>query len=166
MTPADGTGATTFTTPSDRELAVTRVFDAPRALVFDAWTRPEHIASWMLGPDGWSMPVCEVDLRSGGAWRFVWRSADGRELRMDGVYREVSPPERMVFTEAWGGDWPLTLNTVVLAEEDGRTRLTYTVQYVSTGARAAAFSTGMSEGMSQSLDRLAAYLAEARAADQ
>jgi uncharacterized protein YndB with AHSA1/START domain len=149
----------TFSTPSDRELAVTRVFDAPRALVFDAWTDPGMIREWMLGPEGWTMPVCEVDLRDGGVWRFVWRRADGKELGMQGVYREVSRPDRLIFTETWGGDWPPTLNTVVLADEDGGTRLTCTVEYVSTGARAAAFSTGMSEGMTQSFDRLAAHLA-------
>jgi uncharacterized protein YndB with AHSA1/START domain len=162
MTAADGAGATRFTTPSDREIAVTRVFDAPRQLVFEAWTKPDHITSWMLGPEGWAMPVCDVDLRPGGAWRFVWRGADGQQMGMNGVYREVAPPERMVFTETWGGDWPPTLNTVVLADQDGGTRLTYTVLYVSTGARDASFSTGMSEGMTQSLDRLAAYLAQAQ----
>jgi uncharacterized protein YndB with AHSA1/START domain len=153
---------TTFSTPSDRELAATRVFQAPREAVFEAWTRPAAITSWMLGPDGWSMPVCDVDLRPGGAWHFEWRGPDGRQLGMDGVYRDVSPPGRLVFTEAWGGDWPHTLNTIVLAEEDGGTRLTYTVEFVSTDARAAAFSTGMSQGMTQSLDRLAAHLAATR----
>lgn len=153
--------STTFSAPSDREIAVTRVFEAPRALVFDAWTKPERITAWMLGPEGWTMPVCEVDLRPGGVWRFVWRGAGGKEMGMEGVYREVEAPERMVFTESWGGDWPPTLNTVILAEEDGGTRLTYTVLYVATGVRDAAFSTGMTEGMTQSLDRLAAHLAEA-----
>ncbi|HET6174898.1 MAG TPA: SRPBCC family protein [Gaiellales bacterium] len=160
MRAADGEPTTTtFSTPSDRELAVTRFFAAPPALVFDAWTSPARIKDWMLGPDGWTMPVCDVDLRAGGAWRFAWRGPDGTELSMHGVYREVSPPERLVFTEAWGGDWPETLNTVVLAGEDDGTRLTCTVQFVSTGARAAAFSTGMSQGMTQSLDRLAEQLA-------
>jgi uncharacterized protein YndB with AHSA1/START domain len=149
---------TTFSTPSDRELAVTRVFAAARAVVFDAWTAPARMQDWMLGPEGWTMPICEVDLRDGGVWRFVWRGADGRELAMQGLYREVSPPGRLVFTETWGGDWPETLNTVVLADADGGTRLTYTVEYVSAGARAAAFSTGLGEGMTQSLDRLAAHL--------
>jgi uncharacterized protein YndB with AHSA1/START domain len=162
MTAADRPGATTFTAPSDREIEATRVFDAPRELVFDAWTRPAEITDWMLGPEGWTMPVCDVDLRPGGEWRFVWRRADGKEMGMNGVYREVAPPERMVFTETWGGDWPPTLNTVVLTDENGGTRLTYTVLYVSTGARDASFSTGMSEGMSQSLDRLAAHLAQPR----
>jgi uncharacterized protein YndB with AHSA1/START domain len=157
----DAPRETTFAAPSDREIAVTRLFDAPRELVFDAWTKPGHITSWMLGPEGWTMPVCEVDLRPGGVWRFVWRGAGGKEMGMDGVYREVDAPERMVFTESWGGDWPPTLNTVILTEEDGKTRLTYTVLYVSTGVRDAAFSTGMTEGMTQSLDRLAAHLATA-----
>jgi uncharacterized protein YndB with AHSA1/START domain len=150
---------TAFSTPSERELAVTRLFDAPRAVVFEAWTNPGRIKDWMLGPEGWTMPLCEVDLRSGGVWRFVWRSREGREMSMQGIYREVEPPGRMIFTETWGGDWPPTLNTLILEEEGERTRLTYTVEYVSTGARAAAFSTGMSEGMTQSLDRLAAHLA-------
>jgi len=150
---------TTFSTPSERELAVTRVFDAPREAVFGAWTSPATITSWMLGPDGWSMPVCDVDLRPGGAWRFAWRGPDGRRLELDGIYREVSPPEKLVFTESWGGEWPQTLNTIILSAEEGATRLTYTVEFVSTEARAAAFSTGMSQGMTQSLDRLAAHLA-------
>ncbi len=149
---------TTFTTPSDREIEMTHVVDAPRALVFEAHTSPEHVPNWMTGPSGWTMPVCEIDLRPGGEWHFVWRGDDGTEMEMRGEYREVEPPARLVNTEAWGGDWPETLNTVVLADEDGGTRLTCTVLYVSTGARDASFSTGMTEGMSQSLDRLAAHL--------
>ena len=123
---------TTFSTPSERELAVTRDFDAPRELVFDAWTKPEHITSWMLGPEGWTMPVCEVDLRPGGAWRFVWRGAGGKEMGMDGVYREVAPPERMVFTEPGAATGPRRSTPSVLAEEDDGTRLTYTMLYSST----------------------------------
>ena len=106
MTTANRLGATGFATPSDTEIEVTRVVDAPRALVFDCWTKPEHITKWMLGPPGWAMPVCEVDLRPGGSWHFVWRAEDGSELDMRGVYREVSPPERLVATEQWGDDWP------------------------------------------------------------
>ena len=78
---------------------------------------------WMLGPDGWTMPVCEIDLRPGGAWHFVWRGSDGTEMEMRGVYREIAPPERLVTTESWGGDWPETLNTLVLTEEDGKTTI-------------------------------------------
>ena len=158
MATANKVGVTTFTTPTDREIVMTRVFDAPRRLVFEAWTNPEHLPHWMLGPEGWTMPVCEIDLRPGGAWRFVWRHADGNEMEMRGVYREIVPPERLVSTESWGGDWPETLNTLVLTEEDGKTTITSTVLYPSKEARDAALKTGMKEGVSLSFDRLAEYL--------
>ncbi len=158
MATANSVGATTFTTPSDRELVMTCVVDAPRRLVFEAWTKPEHLPHWMLGPEGWTMPVCEIDLRPGGAWRFVWRRSDGTEMEMRGVYREVTPPERLVSTESWGGDWPETVNTLVLSEEDGKTTITQTVLYPSKEARDAALKTGMKDGVSVSFDRLAAYL--------
>src|SRR5919199_1472467 len=90
---------TTFTTPSDTELVASRVFDAPRALVWDAFTKPEHLQRWMLGPEGWTMPVCEVDLRPGGKWRYVWRKDDGSEMAMSGQVRDVVRPERLVTTE-------------------------------------------------------------------
>jgi uncharacterized protein YndB with AHSA1/START domain len=149
---------TTFTTPSDREIAMTRVFDAPRRLVWAANTNPAHLPHWMLGPDGWTMPVCEIDLRPGGAWHFVWRRADGTEMGMRGVYREIVPPERLVATESWGGDWPETLNTLLLSEEGGKTTMTQTMLYPSKAARDAALKTGMKDGATQSYDRLAAYL--------
>jgi uncharacterized protein YndB with AHSA1/START domain len=149
---------TTITTPSDRELVMTRVLDAPRALVFDAWTNPAHVPQWMLGPEGWTMPVCDIDLRPGGAWHFVWRKSDGSEMGMHGEYREITPPARLVSTESWGGDWPDTLNTVVLSEADGQTTMTLTVLYPSKEARDAALETGMTDGVSESFDRLDAYL--------
>lgn len=155
---ADRFGATTFTTPSDRELLMTRTVDAPRERVFEVWTRPEHLPHWMLGPGNWTMPVCEVDLRPGGAWRFVWRLPDGAEMEMRGVYREIVPPERLVSTESWGGDWPETLNTLALTEHDGKTTMTCTVLYPSKQARDAALATGMKEGWSASNDRLDEYL--------
>lgn len=158
MTTANEIGATTFTTPSDREVVMTREVDAPRELVFDAWTKPEHVQQWMLGPSGWTMPVCEIDLRPGGAWHFVWGRADGPEMEMRGEYREVTPPERLVSTESWGGDWPETINTVTLSEEDGKTTITQTVLYPSKEARDAALATGMKEGVSVSFDRLAEHL--------
>src|SRR5712691_5774398 len=157
-TAAHKVGATTFTTPSDRELVITRVVDAPRTLVFEAWTSPQHLPQWMLGPSGWTMPVCEVDLRPGGSWHFVWRQSDGTEMERRGVYREVAPPERLVSTESWGGDWPETLSTVTLTEEDGKTTITQTVLYPSKEARDAALQTGMREGMSLSFDRLAEHV--------
>jgi uncharacterized protein YndB with AHSA1/START domain len=150
---------TTLTTPSDQEVVVTRVVDAPRRLVWETWTNPKHVARWMLGPPGWTMPVCEIDLRPGGAWHFVWRRSDGSEMEMRGVYREVVPPERLVATEAWGGDWPETLNTLLLSEQDGKTTITSQLLYPSKEARDAALKTGMQDGMSDSFDRLAEYLA-------
>jgi uncharacterized protein YndB with AHSA1/START domain len=147
-------GVLTLTTPSDREVLITRTVDAPRRLVFDAWTRPEHLSQWLLGPAGWTMPVCEIDLRPGGAWHYGWRRADGTGLDMHGEYREVSPPERLVFTERWGGDWPETLHTLVLTERDGRTTMAQSVLYPSREARDAALATGMNDGLTASYERL------------
>lgn len=151
-------GATSFTMPSDREIVATRAFSAPRKLIFDAHTRPEHVTQWMLGPDGWTMPVCEIDLRVGGAWRFVWRKSDGSEMEMRGEYREIKAPERLVHTELWGADWPESTNTLVLTEESGKTTLVCTVRYQSKEIREKALETGMQEGWSQSYDRLDEYL--------
>ena len=151
-------GGTTFSTPSDREIAMTRVFDAPRRLVFEAWTKPEHVPNWMTGPSGWSMPVCEIDLRPGGDWHFVWRREDGSEMEMRGTYQEITPPERLMTTESWGGDWPETIVTVVLTEDDGRTTMTQTVLYPSEEARDAALQTGMKDGVSLSFERLGEYV--------
>lgn len=158
MAIANKVNPTTLTTPSDREVLMTRVIDAPRRLVFEAWTNPKHVPHWMLGPEGWTMPVCEIDLRPGGAWHFVWRRANGTEMEMRGVYREIQPPERLVSTESWGGDWPETINTLVLSEGDGNTTLSLTVLYPSREARDAAMKTGMKEGATQSFDRLAEYV--------
>lgn len=113
----------------------------------------------MLGPDGWTMPVCVVDLRPGGAHRSVWRRSDGTETEIRGVYREIAPPERLVSTESWGGDWPETLNTLMLSDDDGRTGMTLTILYPSREARDAALQTEMKEGIAQSFDRLDEYLA-------
>jgi uncharacterized protein YndB with AHSA1/START domain len=146
------------TTPTDREIVVTRVFSAPRNLVFEAWTNPKYLPHWMLGPDGWTMPVCEIDLRPGGSWRFVWRHSTGKEMEMRGEYREAKPPERVVSSESWGPDWPETLNTVVFSEQAGKTTATITIHYASKEARDAALKTGMKQGMALSYDRLENYL--------
>lgn len=146
------------TMPSDRELKVTRFFDAPRRLVFEAWTQPQHLPNWMLGPEGWTMPTCEVELRSGGEWHFLWRKQNGAEMEMRGVYREVAPYERIVTTESWGADWPDTLNTLVLSEQDGKTTVTLTILYASPEVRDKALQTGMRQGMALSFERLATYL--------
>jgi uncharacterized protein YndB with AHSA1/START domain len=158
MTTANKVNETTFTTPSDREILGTRVVDAPRELVWEAWTNPEHVPHWLLGPEGWTMPVCEIDLRPGGAWHFVWRRSDGTEMETRGEYRDVEPPERLVHTESWGGDWPETLNTLILSEEDGQTTMAQTILYPSKEARDAALATGMKKGASISFERLDEYL--------
>lgn len=154
-------GATSYATPSDREVVISRTFDAPRRLVWEAWTNPEYLPHWLLGPDGWTMPVCEIDLRPGGSWHWVWRKSDGTELAMTGVYKEVQPHERLVNTESWswGAEWPETINTLILAEVDGKTSMTTTILYPSKEARDAALETGMMEGVEQSYARLDAYLA-------
>ena len=152
-------GATTFTTPSDHELAMTRTFDAPLQLVFDAWTKPEHLRNWMLGRGDWTMTACDIDLRPGGAWRFAWQSSQGcGDMATSGTYRDVAPPTRLVSTESWGGDYPETINTLALDEVDGMTRVTKTIRYPSKAARDAVSKTGMRQGVAASLDRLATYL--------
>ena len=153
-TTATKPGVTVFATPNDREVEFTRVLDAPRQLVFDAWTQPKHIQQWMLGPEGWTMPECKIDLRVGGSWRYVWRKADGAEMAMGGTVREVKSPELLVTTEQWGPEWPETINTLRLTESGGRTTATLTVTYPSKEARDAALKTGMKEGMDPSFARL------------
>lgn len=153
-----GTHETVFTQPSDTEVMATRVFDAPRQLIWDAHTRPEHVKQWQLGPEGWEMPVAEMDVRPGGMWHYVWSSGNGDSLDMRGQYREVLEPERLVNTESWGPEWPPTVNTMTLTEKGGETMLTLTVLYISEEARGAALATGMTDGWAESYDRLDEYL--------
>ena len=162
MSPAARTGVTTYTTPGEREVVITRVVDAPRRMVFEAYTNPTYVQQWLLGPEGWTMPVCEIDLRPGGAWRYVWRKGDGQEMAMTGLYKEVVAPERIVSTETWGPEWPETINAVVLTEAGGQTTITTTVTYPSREARDAALQTGMKEGMDQGFARLDALVARMR----
>jgi uncharacterized protein YndB with AHSA1/START domain len=146
--------ATRFETPTDTTIVITRVANAPRSAVFEAWTNPKYIREWMLGPPGWTMPVCEIDLRVGGAWRYSWRKDDGSEMTMTGTVQEVKAPERLVTTERWGPEWPETRNTLVLTEAGGRTTMTLTIAYPSKEARDAATQTGMKEGLDASFERL------------
>lgn len=154
-------GALKVTTPTEREIVITRDFDAPRRMVFDAMTRPELIKRWLLGPAGWSMPVCDVDLRVGGAYRYVWRNTKGIEMGMGGVFREIAAPERLVATEKFDESWypGEALDTSVLVETAGKTKLTVTVLYESREARDTAMKTDMEKGMAASYDRLDALLA-------
>ena len=150
---------TEFTTPSDRELVARRVFDAPRQLVWEVHTVPKHVQRWLLGPDGWTMPICEMDVRPGGRWRYGWRNdAKGQQFEMTGVYREVKAPERLVNTETWGAEWPETVNTTVFTEKGGKTTVTTTVLYASKEARDGAIKTGMESGWDRSYERLDDYL--------
>jgi uncharacterized protein YndB with AHSA1/START domain len=151
------TGTLKVTTPSPREVVMTRVFEAPRHLVFDAMTKPELLKRW-FGPHGWSLVVCEVDLRVGGAWRFVLEGPDGRTMGMCGEYREIDPGERTVHTESFD-DYPgHSIVTAVLTEHDGRTTLTGTILYESQEVRDAVVASGMEHGAAETYDRLADLL--------
>jgi uncharacterized protein YndB with AHSA1/START domain len=157
MATLDSADQSVWTTPSDREIVNTRRFAAPRPLVFAAFTDPAHVPNWLLGPDGWSMPICEIDLRVGGKWRYVWRNeTDGREFGMHGVYREIDAPARIVNTEVFEGSE--AVNTLELSEEEGGTRMVHTMLMPSKEARDAALATGMTAGADTSWNRLEDYL--------
>jgi len=150
-----------LSTPSDREIRVTRDFDAPRQLVFDAFTKPELVRRWLLGPPGWIMPLCEIDLRVGGAYRYVWRlEKDGTQMAMGGVFREIVVPERIVATEKFDDAWypGEALDTTVFIETRGITRITITVLYESKESRDMARRSGMEYGMAAGYDRLETLL--------
>jgi len=150
------TNALKLTTPSDREITLTRSFDAPCDLVFAALTKPALVQRWLLGPPGWTMPVCEIDLRVGGAYRYVWRHADGREMGMCGIYREIARPHRLVHTETFDTAWyPGEASvTTILIEHAGKTTLAATILYESQEARDAVMKSGMERGVAASYDRL------------
>jgi uncharacterized protein YndB with AHSA1/START domain len=153
------------TLPSEREVKVTRSFRAPRTLVYRAYTEPELVRRWLLGPPGWSMPICEMDVRVGGRYRWRWRSEkDGSEFGFSGIFREVQPSSKIVHTEAYdpgdvGGGYPGAdaIVTVTFTEDGGATTVTTLIDFGSKEARDAAVATGMTDGMEHSyqlLDRL------------
>ena len=146
----------------EREIIMTRVFDAPRDLVFDTLTKPEFVQQWLLGPPGWSMPVCQIDLRVGGAYRYVWRNEDGREMGMGGKFIDVVRPERIVHTERFDEAWYSgeSLNTWVLTERAGRTTLAVTMRYETRATRDEVLDSGMERGVATSYDRLDKILQE------
>ena len=151
--------ATTLNMPSDREILIMRAFDAPRRLVFEAISKPEHVARWW-GPRCMTMLSCEMDFRPGGAWRFVSRGPDGNEYGFRGVYREIEPPERIVQTfEFEGMPGHVSIETMTLEEQDGKTKLTITCLYPSVEDRDGHYNSGMEAGMKESHDRLAELLA-------
>jgi uncharacterized protein YndB with AHSA1/START domain len=159
------TGILKVTTPTEREIAMTRVFDAPRNLVFEAYTKPDLVKRWLGLHAGWSLAICEIDLRIGGAYRFVWRGPDRAEMGMGGVYREVVVPERIVATEKFDQSWypGEAVSTLALVEQGGRTTLTLTVRYESREARDAVLKSPMESGVAAGFDKLAELLASAQA---
>jgi uncharacterized protein YndB with AHSA1/START domain len=149
----DTVGETSFATPGDRELEITRTFDAPRQAVFDAFTVCEAAQRWM-GPPGWEFASCEIDLRPGGAYRIVSRTPQGYEIDNGGTVDEISSPERLVTTQDAGAG--RTRHTLVLTEDGGGTTMTYAVEYPTTEMRDAAAA--MTEAMDAGYDKLAEYL--------
>jgi uncharacterized protein YndB with AHSA1/START domain len=151
----------TATGASRPELVLTRVFDAPRDVVFNAWTDPRHVVRWW-GPHGFTNPVCEVDARPGGAIRIHMRGPDGTVYPMRGEFREIVPPERLVLTTAVdepdGSPRFEVLHTVTFTEQDGKTVLTLTTRIIKETAAAAPQLGEMHAGWTQSLERLSAYL--------
>jgi uncharacterized protein YndB with AHSA1/START domain len=147
-------GRMTLTVPSDREVVLTRVFDAPRRQVWEAYTKPEHVARW-YGPRGTTMSVCEIDLRPGGVWRYVHSAPGGGEVAFRGEFREVAPPERLVYTfEFEGMPGAVCLETVTFAEDNGRTTVTTTDTFDSVEARDGMLASGMEGGAAESYDRM------------
>ena len=160
-------GVTEFSIASDTQVKFVRVVNAPKHLVFEAYTKPEHLKKWLSGFEGWTMPICVMEPRAGGKWRYGWRSADGAEMTMGGIVKEYVPNERISTTERWGPEmapheggsqWPETLNTVTFAEANGLTTITTTVTYPSKDARDEAIKTGMRDGLDVSYARLDSLL--------
>ncbi len=153
--------ALTIAAPGEREIVITRAFDAPRELVFDALTKPELLKRWFHGPDGWTLTVCEVDLRVGGAYRFVWNGPEGVQMGMGGLHREIERPQRIVRTERFDQDWTggETVGTAVLSEREGKTTLVTTVVYASRAARDGALVSNMEHGIAAGYNKLDAFLA-------
>ena len=170
---ATNSGTTTSARSADREIVITRVFDAPRDRVFKAWTEPERVMRWW-GPDGFTTPVCKIDLRPGGVFHNCMRSPEGRDFWSKGVYREIVEPERIVcsdfFSDEEGNlvqpthygmspEWPAeALVTVTFAEHDGKTKFTL---HHAVGSAPASERDQCQAGWTESLDRLAEYLASA-----
>jgi uncharacterized protein YndB with AHSA1/START domain len=154
-------GGLQVTTPSDREIAMTRVFDAPRKMVFDAYTKPELVKRWLGVRAGWSLAACEIDLKVGGKYRYVWRSDSGAEMAMGGKYLEVVPPERLVTNEKFDQAWyeGECIGTVTFTEKAGKTTMTMLLRYDSKAIRDAVLQSPMKEGIAQSYDMLANLLA-------
>lgn len=157
-------GQMTIDASGDREILITRIFDASSKLVYDAMTRPELLKRWMFGPDDWELAICEIDLRPGGAFRYVWRNSEEKtDMGMGGVFMELSEPTRIVHRELFDEDWTGGEATVttLLTEKDGRTKLEMTIRYSSRDARDRVLKSGMAEGMEAGFARLDGLFAAA-----
>lgn len=152
-------GSMQITTPGDRDILVTRAFNAPRHLVYQALTVPALVKRWLGVHDGWMLEVCEIDLRVGGAYRYVWRGPN-MEMGMGGFYREIIPLERLVTSETFDQSWypGEAIGTLVLTAQGEQTRMTLTITYDSKEARDAVLATPMADGMSVGYDKLEAEL--------
>jgi uncharacterized protein YndB with AHSA1/START domain len=153
------------TAAGDRQIVMTRDLDAPRDLVFDAFTKPELVKRWLGAIEGWTWAVCEIDLRVGGAYRYVWRGPGGAEMGMGGVYRQIVRPERVVSTEKFDQPWypGEAVGTLVLTEKDGKTTVTHTIVYETTEARDAVLKSPMEQGVAAGYDQLDKVLKAVRA---
>jgi uncharacterized protein YndB with AHSA1/START domain len=165
---AVNSGSFKVTTPSDHEIVITRLFNAPRHLVFEAMTRPEHIKRWWgMLDEGYSVPVCEVDLRVGGKWRFVNRMPNGETVAFRGVYKEIKAPERLVFTEVMEPHpEPGSIVTAVYTEQKGKTLMTVTCDYFTKDVRDMVLNSGMERGAATSYDRLEEVAQEMQRSEQ
>jgi len=154
------------TLPKDTAIRVDRRFDAPRALVYRAFTRPEIVSRWLLGPPGWTMPVCEIDLKVGGRYRYVWRNeTSGKEMATGGVFRDIVPPERLVNTEKFEDAWypGEAIVTTTFEEQGGRTTVRQSMLLDSREIRDGILKSGMESGVERSYERLEEQLAEQEA---
>ena len=157
-----------MTTQGDREVRLVREFDAPRRLVWDCFTKPELVRRWLFGPDGWSFLVCDIDLRVGGRYRYVWRNdGAGTEMGMQGVYREIVTHQRIIDAQLFDEDWTggEAIGTLLFIERNGRTVVDNVMLYASREARDMVLQSGMKEGMAMGYDRLEAFMATLPAAD-
>ncbi|QNI36480.1 SRPBCC family protein [Edaphobacter albus] len=154
--PTNETGKLKVAARGDREVVMTREFQAPRKLVFDAWTKPELLSRWLAGPSGWTMTVCTIDLKVGGAYRYEWTHDNGQKMGMGGVYREVIPHERISATEQFDEAWypGSAVVTTVLTEKNGITTVESTVTYSSQETRDTVLRSPMESGVAASYDRL------------
>ncbi len=158
MTSANDSETATLDLPSDLEMRIMRTLNAPRRLVWIAWTDPKHIPKWLYGMPGWTMPECHVDLRVGGTYRFVYKDPSGETgMILSGEYLAVEPIGHLQSKESWGEPWPWTHNTIDFTDLGERTRVSVTMKFDSKEQRDAAAATGAKDGMEMGFKRLEEY---------